>query len=109
MGLPVHADLMPWKRSLGRSKGQPVASDCSGNAGIVVAGGGWRNGWIWAGSGKMGMGRVPGGRRMRRRMKRIDDKEGECWSMLYDVWIDCVCVCVLLVNKERERGEGRSE
>lgn len=63
---------MPWKSSSGRSKGQPVVSDCSGKAGMVAGGG--RNDWIGAGSelGKAGRGRIPGRRMRKWKIKRIN-------------------------------------
>lgn len=48
---------MSWKRASGRSKGQPAASDCSGNAGMVAGGEEKTGSRVWvsgSGLGKMG-------------------------------------------------------
>ena len=72
----MHADVMPWKRSSGRSSGQPEKSDCSGKAGMVSGGDGlMRNGWTVTGSEF----EVTGSRMVKKTMREM--KDGACWNI----------------------------
>lgn len=88
---------MSWKRSSGRSSGQPEAADCSGKAGMVAGGARWR-GWVWtvAGSGLGKMGRADNNAGGRWNMaKRKVKKNVRAWDMVFGMRLGGVSVCVL--------------
>lgn len=69
----MQADLIPWKRSSGRSSGQREKSDCSGKAGMVSGGDDLiRNGWRATGS-EFG---VTGDRMVKKTVREM--KDGAC-------------------------------
>lgn len=68
---------MPWKRSSGKSSGQPEKSDCSGKAGMVAGGDDLtRNGWTVTGS---WFGET--GDRMVKKKTMREMEEGACWNI----------------------------
>lgn len=66
------------KRLFGRSNGHPEVSDCSGNAGIVVSGGGWKD-WTVVGSADVTL------RRIKRMMTSANKKYN--FIVLVVVWV----------------------